>query len=147
MPKERNGTDNTEGAALTIFQPNTALSKLPPALQEALKKYRVREAAGFAPQWKPVKSGEFLVGSIMSVRHDVETEFGMAIVVTMQTQQGPTAIFLGRELQMKLEGAQKGQHYVIQYDGIESKKDNPKLKNDMKKFTVIEVLAPETMSE
>ncbi len=114
------------------------MKKLPPVIQQALSKYKLREAAGFAPQWKPKNPGEFLVGTILSVR-DAETEFGIATVVTMQSQQGQAAIFLGTELRMKLEGCRPGQHYVIQYDGLESKKDNPKLKNDMKKWTVIEV--------
>jgi hypothetical protein len=127
-----------EETALTVFQPNTALKKLPPMLQEALKKFKVREAAGFAPQWKPKDPGEYLVGTILSVR-EAETEFGLATIVTMQSQQGQLAIFLGTELKMKLEGAQSGQHYVIQFDGMETKKQNPKLKNDMKKWTVIEV--------
>lgn len=130
--------EETEETALTIFQPNTALAKLPPVLQKALEKFRIREAAGFAPQWKPKTPGEYLVGTILSVR-ETETEFGMATVVTMQSQQGQAAVFLSTELKMKLEGARPGQHYVIQFDGMETKKDNPKLKNDMKKWTVIEV--------
>ncbi len=127
-----------EETALAIFQPNTALSKLTPALQEALKKFKVREAAGFAPQWKPTKPGDYLVGTILSIR-DVETDFGTGTVVTMQSQIGHAAVFLGTELKVKLDGARPGQHYVLQYDGLELKANNPKLKKDMKKWTVIEV--------
>lgn len=132
-----------DSGAMTIFKPNTAVSKLPPALQKALSNFRVREAAGFAPQWKPTKPGEFIVGTVMSYREGVETEFGPATVVTFQTQDGPRAVFLSTELRRKLEDAPKGSAWVIQYDGKQTKAENPKLKNDMKTFTVIEVLPPE----
>ena len=129
----------SDSQALTLFQPSTALRKLPPKLQEALSKYRTREAAGVAPQWKPVKEGEFLIGTVSSIR-DVETEFGQSIVVTFNTPDGPQAIFLGADLKVKLADAQKDQAYVITYDGKMTKAENPKLKNDMKKFTVIEIM-------
>lgn len=134
---------SADSGALTIFKPNTAVSKLPAHLQAALSKFRTREAAGFAPQWKPEKPGEFILGTVMSYREGVETEFGPATVVTFQTQDGPKAVFLSTELKRKLEDAPKGSAWVIQYEGKQLKKDNPKLKNDMKTFTVIEVLPPE----
>lgn len=131
---------NNEETAITVLQRGTSIQKLPPALQQKLARFRTREAAGFAPQWKPVKVGDYLLGRIMSIRN-TETQFGGATVVTLLCEDGQQkAIFLGRELKMKLAEAEKDQVYVIQYDGIETKKENPRLKNDMKKFSVIEVL-------
>lgn len=131
---------NQNDTALAVIQKGTSVQKLPPALQQKLARYQMREAAGFAPQWKPTKVGDYLLGKILAIR-GTETQYGNATVITLLCDDGvQRAIFLGRELLVKLNDAVTGQVYVIQYDGIESKKDNPRLKNDMKKFSVIEVM-------
>lgn len=129
-----------ESTALTVMQRGTSIQKLPPALQQKLARFQMREAAGFAPQWKPSKIGDYLLGRILSIRN-TKTQFGEATVVTLLCEDGQQrAIFLGTDLKTKLNGAEKDQVYVIQFDGEETKKENPRLKNNMKKWSVIEVL-------
>jgi hypothetical protein len=130
----------SETQALTVFHQGTAVQKLPPALQQKLARFRMREAAGFAEQWKPTKQGDYLLGKILSIR-EVETQFGQTSVITLLCEDGKQrAIFPGTDLRTKLNGARQDQVYVIQFDGVETKKENPRLKNDMKKYSVIEVL-------
>ena len=141
MPK--NKPEEPKETALTLFQPSTALNKLAnPELQQALAKYQVREAPGLAPQWKPEKPGEFIIGTVSSVR-DQKTDFGEATIVTINTPDGQKAVFLSADLRLKLANAEPGQAYVIQFDGWMKKAENPKLLNDMKIYTVIEVMPPE----
>lgn len=130
---------STDETGIVIFNPRQGLSKLPPGLQKALAKYRTREAVGVAPTWEP-EVGEYLVGTISDIR-DVTTKFGETVVVTFMTpDRGPLAVWLTADLKTKLQTAEKNQAYVITFDGWLTKKEKPSLMNDMKLFTVIEVL-------
>lgn len=138
--KDETMTEGSDSQALTLFQPKTPASKLPAAVQGILKNLRTREQPGFAPQWKPEKKGEFLLGRVLSLRQ-VLTEFGETVVLTFQCHDGEiVSIFPGVDLRMKLAGAAPDQVYCITYEGIVTKKDNPRLKNNMKQYTVVEVL-------
>lgn len=140
MPrKEKTDEEKPTETAVTLFQPNTALKRLDPKLQEALSKYRTRESIGVAPQWKPENPGDFIVGSVTNVRV-VDTDFGESTIVTFETTDGPKAVFLSADLKIKLGHAQPGQAYVVQFDGWMRKSTNGNLRNDMKIYTVIEVL-------
>ncbi len=126
---------------LVVFSKGTL--GLPAAIQKAIERQGLRtlEKAGVAPTWKPTKPSEYLVGDVLAVRPDVG-EFGGTVVV-INTPEGPQSVWLGADLKTKMSDVRVGQVYCIVYDGILTKKDNPKLKNDMRLYKVVEILPPE----
>lgn len=125
--------------ALVLF--NKGNSTLPAAVAKAVERagFKTKERAGVAPTWKPSKPGEYVCGEILAVRDGVG-EFGGTVVV-VNDLHGIVSVWLGADLKTKLAGAVKeGQVYCIVYQGKLSKKDNPKLKNDMHQYNVVEIL-------
>jgi len=137
--KEKEKEDNADGA-LILF--NRGTSTLPAAVQRAIERHglKVRPKAGVEPSWKPTKPGEYIVGEVLAVREGVGEFQGTVIVIN--APEGPASVWLGADLKAKLGGAVKvGQVYCISYMGKLKKTDNPKLKNDMHQFQVVEILA------
>jgi len=131
--------DNKE--ALVLF--NKGTSTLPAAVQKQIDKMglklKTRELPGVEPSWKPLKAGEYVIGEILAIREGVG-EFGGTVVV-MNAQGGPVSVWLGADLKTKMgSNIRIGQVYCIQYMGELKKADNPKLKNNMKQFQVVELL-------
>lgn len=130
--------DSVGNTSLVLFGQETGL--LPEELRERLGGMELREIPGFAPQWKPSKAGDFLLGQIRSVRHDVGKYH--ATVVTMQTAAGFRSVFLGADLKMKFLDGQdlRGRVFSLSYEG-ETKTAGDE-KKAMRQYRVIEILAP-----
>lgn len=138
MPKDQT-TEKDNNEALVLF--NKGTSTLPAAIQKQIDRLglKTREKAGVAPSWKPTKPGEYVAGEVLAVRDGVG-EFAGTVVV-MNTPDGPVSVWLGADLKTKLGGnVKEGQVYCIQYMGKLKKTDNPKLKNDMHQFQVVEII-------
>ncbi len=137
-PKEL--TEDKDGQqSLVLF--NKGTSTLPAAVQRQIERYgyRTRQRAGVEPSWKPTKAGDYVVGEVLAVREGVG-EFSGTVIV-LNAPDGPVSVWLGADLKTKLGTTAKvGQVYCIQYMGTLKKSDNPKLKNDMKQFQVVEIL-------
>lgn len=128
--------------SLVVFNRGN-VSGLPAAVQKAIERsgIKAREVAGIAPTWKPEDPGTYIIGEVAAIREGVG-EFGSDLVVLL-TDKGPQTVWLGADLKTKLgQSVKVGQFYCIVYDGKLSKKDNPKLKNDMKLYKVVELLDP-----
>ena len=132
--------DNGNNESLVLF--NKGTNTLPQAVQKQIErmglKLKTRELPGVEPSWKPGKPGEYVIGEILAIREGVG-EFGGTVVV-MNNPGGPVSVWLGADLKTKMTGLRLGQVYCITYMGELQKKDNPKLKNDMKQFNVVELI-------
>lgn len=132
MAKQKN-----EETALTVFRKETDLSGLPEQIRKALSKFNVKTKHGIAPTWNPTKEGEFILGTVSSLRKGVGKY--QSDVITLDTVGGPFAIWISADLKTKLGEDPVGKHLVIQFQGKLQKKDNPSLANDMKLYHVMEV--------
>ena len=136
------GKEKVENEAIVVFNRGN-VSGLPAAVQRAIERsgIKTREMAGVAPSWKPQDAGTYIIGEVVAIRENLG-EFAGSCVVLM-TQDGPQSVWLGADLKTKLgQSVRVGQVYCIVYDGKLSKKDNPKLKNDMHLYKVVELLEP-----
>lgn len=132
MPKEE-----TQGTVVVFNRQQTDLTTLPKEIQDALAKFKTREAVGVAPVWKPKKDGDFIIGKVTASR--IAGKYNSTII-TLSTPAGHLAVWLNQDLKLKL-GTESlvGRNLVIQYEGMLLQKDNPNIKKDMKMFKVIEV--------
>lgn len=133
--------DEKNNEALVLF--NKGTSTLPAAVQRQIErmglKLKTRELPGVEPSWKPDKAGEYVIGEVLAIREGVG-EFGGTVVV-LAAQGGPVSVWLGADLKTKMgSNLRNGQVYCIQYMGELKKSDNPRLKNNMKQFQVVEIL-------
>lgn len=140
MPSEAKPKEESSDA-LVLF--NKGTSTLPSAVQRQIERsglrLKTRELPGVEPSWKPTKAGEYVIGEVLVVRTDVG-EF-QGTVVVLAAQGGPVSVWLGADLKTKMgSNIRTGQVYCIQYMGELKKADNPKLKNNMKQFQVVEIL-------
>lgn len=129
----------TEANQLVVFGKGS--SGLPAAVQKAIERQglKSKERAGVAPSWKPSKAGEYVVGEILAIRPNLG-EFGSTAIV-MNAPGGPISLWLGADLKTKFgDNLRVGQVYCILYEGKLTKKENPKLKNDMHLYKVVEIL-------
>jgi len=134
---QKDEVNNNE--ALVLF--NRGTSTLPAAIQRQVERLglKTREKAGVSPSWKPSKPGEYVAGEVLAIREGVG-EFEGTVVV-LNTQDGPVSVWLGADLKVKMgHNVREGQIYCIQYMGKLKKTDNPKLKNDMHQYQVVEIL-------
>lgn len=127
--------------ALVLF--NKGTSTLPAAVQRAIErsglKLKTRELPGVEPSWKPTTAGDYILGEVLAIREGVGEYQGT--VVVLAAQGGPVSVWLGADLKTKLGGKiRTGQVYCIQYMGELKKSENPKLKNNMKQYQVVEIL-------
>lgn len=131
-----------EEQALVVFNRGN-VSGLPAAVQKAIERsgIKTRELAGVAPSWKPEDPGTYIIGEVIAIRENLGEFAGSCIV--LMTDKGPQSVWLGADLKTKLgQSVRVGQYYCIVYDGKLAKKDNPKLKNDMHLYKVVELLDP-----
>lgn len=143
MPEQKEKTEESK-EALVLF--NKGTSTLPAAVQRQIErmglKLKTRELPGVEPSWKPVKAGDYIIGEVLAIRENIGEFKGTVIV--MAAQGGPVSVWLGFDLKTKLGGRVRiGQVYCIQYMGELLKSQNPKLKNNMKQYNVVEILPGE----
>ena len=145
--------NNANETTAIVLQSGTGnLSKLPAAVQKALSGYEVKRKAGFEPLWIHENEGDYIIGTIISARN--AGQYGRRII-TMEAkvignektqewealQQQFRSLWLTADLETKLnaeEDGLTGRHVFIRFDGMLTKEENPRLKNDMKLYTVQE---------
>jgi|SRR6267142_6584784 len=140
--KPEPGKPDDKQEQLVVFGTNR--TGLPAAVQKAIERHgmKTKELAGVAPTWKPLDPGTWILGEVLAVRHEVG-EFGSTVVV-LGTEDGPQSVWLGADLKTKFgDNVAAGQIYCIVYEGKLTKKENPKLKNDMHLYKVVEILPAE----
>lgn len=131
------------------YQRDQVLSDLPPEIREALAEFEVKELVGIAPAWTPKGSvkgdptkgddPDFIAGHVISERHGLG-QFGSSVLV-IESNLGTRSIWLGSDMKLKLgEAPATGRNFVFQFQGWLTKKDNPRIANDMKIIRVIEVM-------
>ena len=141
MAKSKNNQqepDNNDGG-IVVFNRNVDLKGLPPHIQQALARFKTRERAGVAPTWKPKEEGEFIVGSVVGAKIAGKYK---STVITLETPEGPRAVWLNADMKLKLgnEASEMiGLNLLIQFEGWLRQADNPNIKKDMRMFRVIEV--------
>lgn len=130
---------------------NGSLAKLPDAVQKALQGYEVKKKAGMEPIWPHEEPGDYIIGTIVGARN--AGQFGSKIItiesrVTGNENSGHYkmeerfySLWLTTDLETKLnaeEDGLTGRRVQIRFDGWLTQADNPRLKNDMKLYTVQE---------
>jgi hypothetical protein len=118
----------------------SGIDNLPEPVRRAIKQHgiTVRQKAGVEPTWKPETVGAYILGEVIAIRPETG-EFGGTVLV-LNTEQGPQSVWLSADLEPKLRDAVIGQVYCIVYEGMVTKQENPKLKNDMRRYNVCELL-------
>ena len=149
-PKPEN-LDDEQSTAIVLQSGNGSLARLPQAVQNALKGYEIKKKPGFEPLWPHDDVGEYIIGTILSARD--AGQFGSRIItieakVTGNENTGDWkaeerfySLWLTSDLEAKLNAEEDGlvgRNVFIRFDGYLTKEDNPRLKNDMKLYTVQE---------
>ncbi len=137
-----------QGETAVQYARNQALADLPEEIREALSEMEVKELVGIAPAWTPKGSvkgdpakGEdpdWIAGHVISERHEVGQY--KSTVVVVESNLGTRSVWLGSDMKLKLGDAPAtGRNFVFQFQGWLTKKENPRIANDMKLIRVIEV--------
>lgn len=137
-PQKNDGKGDGDGNdSIVVFNKNVDLAGLPPHIQHALARFKTKERVGVAPTWKPTAEGECIVGSVTAAK--VAGKY-KSTVITLETPDGPRAVWLNADMKLKLgDSALVGLNLLIQFEGWLTKEQNPNIKKDMRLFRVIEV--------
>lgn len=126
---------------------------MPAKVREALEAYGAKERVGIAKTWEP-EEGDYVIGEITAARQASQYQNWIITIEvvcsgSIHTQEYATkvhyvGVWLNADLELKLNKEElglTGRRIYLQFDGWLTKEENPRLKNDMKLYTVHEMPA------